>query len=812
MLDDAKLWLRRSGGRRSKHLLKPCRLAPSPARPPNMQVLAHSGGNWTPGALAVQTGTGIIALAVRGTVLLLADDGAFSGEIRGLGRGRVTSLCFCSAPALTHLLAVGTSEGLVRVYDVETRRICRRVRDAQKSKTPDAAAVSALAFIPQCPNLLVIASAARFVQVCRLESDAKVQFMPKVSLTMHIAGLVCVQCIPNHPTKLLVGGQMPNSEGAASCHGVLLTIDLQTRAVVSTIEYADGVVHSMSMRRGVSTGAIADTAPEVAVVSGSTGVPTLFQFRGTEWHSQSSTQHAPLNVKKRKISHNAAQGRDGNQVSAGRTPYTASLTWISEHLVMCSDATGAISLWHSAVFESGLVKVFERPDAHKRQVFAIVPRAQDKGFISFSMDRRTRVWSMAPPKRDGDLPNRLCLNWESIGTGGAVQSICLRGDSENWEAKEASISLGLAPTVSSTLGVGCGDGTLSVWLLSHKFPSLLKRMFVESVIHGGGGTVTGVATLRAVALDVSQSLPGNGIVFGTSDGRLGIAVSADEPSDFRVLIATPPRRKASGRDTPRRIIAVSAGSLGTALSLDDSGRIRAWNLSQNSAQSGQNDTCFRATPTPKRTVAEAIPDMDIITAFGELDLGSCDTGKQMLVLGDRRGNIAATTANAKGSVSVSYVLHANDTQCSSITCLSFCSGRSILGAADVKGSIVTVRVDIVDDKTTDDDSVVLTVLCFIRSAHAQLVTSISWGVRRCSNSDTASSCDEMLASTGGAGSAVVWVCDASGQITKRAELRGHVGRVLCSVWVTPHTIVTGGEDGTIREWDVDKQPTPKLQR
>ncbi|KAJ8550577.1 hypothetical protein ON010_g10493 [Phytophthora cinnamomi] len=80
------------------------------------------------------------------------------------------------------------------------------------------------------------------------------------------------------------------------------------------------------------------------------------------------------------------------------------------------------------------------------------------------------------------------------------------------------------------------------------------------------------------------------------------------------------------------------------------------------------------------------------------------------------------------------------------------------------------------------------------AAHSNKITGLKW----CP--DLAQGC---LASCSSDGSVQIW--DAT-SLQRKVYFNHHVGRVLSLEWVSPYTLVTGGEDQTLRLWDRREQP------
>ncbi|GMF50707.1 unnamed protein product [Phytophthora fragariaefolia] len=80
------------------------------------------------------------------------------------------------------------------------------------------------------------------------------------------------------------------------------------------------------------------------------------------------------------------------------------------------------------------------------------------------------------------------------------------------------------------------------------------------------------------------------------------------------------------------------------------------------------------------------------------------------------------------------------------------------------------------------------------TAHSNKVTDVKW----CANID-----HSRLASCSSDGTVLVWGFPS---LQREAHFNHHVGRVLSLVWVSQYTLVTGGEDQTLRLWDCRDQP------
>uniref|UniRef100_A0A7S0BHV2 Anaphase-promoting complex subunit 4 WD40 domain-containing protein n=1 Tax=Rhodosorus marinus TaxID=101924 RepID=A0A7S0BHV2_9RHOD len=138
-----------------------------------MNILLHPAPNWYSSSCFDIDYYGVsVAVATRNTVTFLeTDNGAVIGELKIGRKERITSVRFNSALGLRHVLATGSSNGQIRVWDADSRREIKRF-DPLKGHV-----IKSLEFPSTAPHVLLAGAASSRTRKgslysCSLVSDS----------------------------------------------------------------------------------------------------------------------------------------------------------------------------------------------------------------------------------------------------------------------------------------------------------------------------------------------------------------------------------------------------------------------------------------------------------------------------------------------------------------------------------------------------------------------------------------------------------------------------------------------------------------
>lgn len=783
-----------------------------------MEVLRHSGCNWSLGSIAANENGTVLAAAVRSSIVLLrTSDGVFLGEIRQLGRGspRARSLCFAKALGLTHLLAAVFDDGSWRVFDADTRRIVR------VSRTPSAGTLkptgrsnpgrrrqaNAVCFGEETPNLLFVGFADGNVDIFDLalcatgDGDNSVGCVNTLLVVESVRVPMCLASVTGSAHVLLVGGQggdvesrvLPRTDSARFV-GAVVAVDVRNGSVLSALSHNTGPVHSISV-------SLNEKCTFVAYVSGVDGVPVGAVCRDGQLATVGIAGHAD----EKPATSTASSAR---KVSS---TVVSTVSWMfsnhsHERFAVCSTGAGALQVWQvtKASPSFSLVEKLEGFPTHSRQVFTIAPTAKtnsnasDFQFCTASMDRRICGWRFS----DGGLS----LDWESHGSGGHVQAL----DSHRILASEFNLRalLGLDITEvdlkKSTaddilVAAGYGDGYVTIDCVSDEAGNARRHRSIlryQVPSHGRDNH----SSPQSVSFHRLSLSPNGGeleaerlcVVISTLDGRLGCIIlgigevreatpNVDALWSKPIAPRKPPGEGRSGSLPTVYILSVSKDGCIAVLGHD--GYVSMCTISM-----GTKSIVVNSEPSSKGPIV----DHGKVSAYASV---SCDTGSsssslvaiafESCELGLVEISTRGATTQTEEAVTIDSVRHGGKLDSCFISSLLFAEKSSRLAAGFTDGSLSVYSL-------VRTDRLRLTSQWNQNCVHSRRVSSLSWapseGYIACTSDDGLS----------------LGVDDKTGKVI--SKMKGHSGRVLSCAAIASDYVITGGEDCSLREWQLSRLP------
>ncbi|PXF40779.1 hypothetical protein BWQ96_09489 [Gracilariopsis chorda] len=332
-----------------------------------MQILAHNGPNWTRDSLTISATT--VAIAVRDTVVLYTHDANFFAQLRATGSSaRVSSICFCSAPCLTSLLAVATSDGHVRVFDVEARRIFRVIVDGTKQSRKECN--TAVRFLPCSPHrLLVVAHQLSVFELVHSVSLLFHRHLPFVHVHL-------VEVIPQRSDFVLIAGK--DSSHSHSLRVINLYNESDVRVVLTGFPVHDVAIYHQPMQNNRYV---------MAVVSAKLSYPMFFTSSdGINWEKKPSMKpFIPDDIR-------TLESYDKQAKPLRSKMLRTAACWDANRTLFTTDPRGTIFAWR---IDHDLKMHFlaHRHYAHARQTFTL-KSVLDHGVYSTSMDRTLAQWRL----------------------------------------------------------------------------------------------------------------------------------------------------------------------------------------------------------------------------------------------------------------------------------------------------------------------------------------------------------------------------------------------------------------------------------
>jgi hypothetical protein len=826
-----------------------------------MQTLRNAGGNWAPGCASADAAGATVAVAARsGAVLLRAADGGFLGELRLPGRAppRTTAVRFCHALALRHLLAVGADDGAVTVFDAHTRRVVRIVRQqGSRKRDAAAAAVAALCFGADTPDLLFVARAdgtLSRVALAEVQKDGvSLASAWEWSIRAAVARPVCMTSVRGSHGVIFVAGLLGRRVESASrlaqedcSDGVLAAISVVNGGMVSVLPYPPGIVHGLD----VTSDKHGDI---IAIISGQSETPARVRWRANS-----------LNP--------VCEDSSWLKASAGsRTSLSASICWLplgdrstdETRYLVSSTVSGSLKLWKTdSVTDS--VCVGSLNSAHSRQVFAVLPVVGSdlnrQSVVSVSMDRGIRMWAVDSLSSivAHESSNLFSLTWEICGYGGHVEHIALqkrRLDSNHLtDIHSFKQGLHISANLEGTLiATSSSDGEVYC-----DFSPALDAMTVGALVpvmrcrlpHGCGSSASTASALCFSDIIRDKDLKHTCLIIGMSNGRIGcvpICFSVQCRSAIRSEVffsaALISKSKRSAELLRTRAAAVETESVlhvapvgdRSCLSISSDGVCSVWQVSLV-----ESDGRISAEVSHMaRIAAEGLGSMPQI---------SCATSTPLAI--KSRGAVSASGPNAHRGVEYFGLILGTVAGCllvtgfllescgraddepgqtislqigsSRITCVAYSEPEHLIAVGCSDGSVTVASVDwdllLGLSASRCNEPAALKLVWSLGPTPVRGITSLSWPCQRSgdSPSDRTFTLDSLLINVAGAERVLVstggdGTCRALNSLNgvECAVMRGHGGRVLSSAFRSANILLTGGEDCTLREWDIRKQPKPK---
>lgn len=732
-----------------------------------MQVIAHNGPNWHPQALATHPLIPLIAVGVRTTVLLYQPDGTLTAELRVTGRGHVTALSFCTCNALTHLLAVGTSDGFVRVFDWETRRIFRKICEPVGGK---GATVFDVRFLARFGNVLMVLRLGGSVEWFRYEGGVAIS-VGKVKLD--VRRVLCAEHILTETEILLVGGVTKGKRG------IVLAVDLRKMVVMNEVWSGKDYLFEITVRKEQGERGRQFLMALNQGIRGNVGI--MQSIDGVRWTCIASSE---------------ANTAEVEESTKDESQYHCSVVWCGQDTLVSSEGDGGIVVWQVEDSRKLVEKVREQ-SAHVRQVFAMreLMGGDAQSFASISMDRTIAVWVLT--SLEGKW--KVHLKFRSLRTSGPVRSLALSQSQPRMNEKGCPVQKESILTYCSRDVITCvllnasGDrcemkGELTL------FGSNDGKEKKERVSHLGS------FPLNAEALSTDPKRSFDVATLGGVDGRLGLIKITDGRLEY--IISKKRKRQSKSSDISLKQILLTRCN--RAVSIANNGETVEWAFPGYEQLFEEEQSKSITSRTSYNVDRMAAKDSDIgATCLVPLE---SEDGFSILC-GDGNGLVSVQSVRDNGPMSMV------DTSLSRINCITYHKRHDLVAAADSCGSIATLRMLF----SCADHSAVLTEP-IIHGQHCpgETLGYLAWAPI-CGDESKDESCEcskegAYLAAITTKGESIIFILDKDSRLAVRTRLKGHFGKVYSLVWESGHSLLTGGEDGSVRQWNVLRQPWPQKSK
>jgi WD40 repeat protein len=598
--------------------------------------------------------------------------------------------------------------------------------------------------------------------------------------------------------------------------------------------YPPGVVHSIDGK------VTAGRNTRLAFISGQNGVPVIACWHAGQlqavhkeaWQHVSDTSGAVL---------------------------CASVIWLSvgpfgapeTDTVVSSTAAGLLNMWTTD--QSGPAILVESLDnGHTRQVFALLPvtgaRANIQGLVSVSMDRKICLWNISCLHEEVREPrtSRFCPVWGSFGYGGHLLCVTARDVSPLDQSIRDLVSTqgcdSLCEVADSASGKVIATSTADGYIHLEYSPDSetlthegLRTVCRYRLPHAGKERVNTAPVLCFSDIGRADGTQCSFLLMGTTCGQVGCimlpssADCADIKTEMCIGDAVSPRVRVE-RKHGIDILHISCAGDNSFLSVNSAGVCLIWDVVLY--RSGGKTCCrlvrradcklnthafdahYRCATSVYMPLKEAPERSDLLSR--NLTLG----GYIGIAVGTSRGEILISAIGlkpfAKAFDAERSTMSLKVESCS-INCLAYSDKENVLAVGSANG---VVRVFSLDwPKYFDQDRGVQCNIGELRwasaTAHPRGVLSLSWQDWRSENSqdDSSTRSDLMLKNPPTSGQVLVTaggdgLCRILNGLkgTDLALMRGHVGRVLSSVFKSRYIVLTAGEDCSLREWDIRKQP------
>lgn len=712
-----------------------------------MEILAHTGANYYfPDALSVNLETGQLAVAVNRTVVLYSDLGVFQTELRTAGRGRVTAVAFCPGAALSHVLAVASVERIIRFIDHVARRILHDI----SSPFPKEESVVIMRFLPSSPRfIVVISSKGSWAVLDTAKESSSHKPLQHGCLDLNAVHSAIIADVAGKPVLFVVGSQ--------SSAGVLSAISLDSAETYDIIHGPP--IYDIDVRP-VPEGKVL-----LAVIGPLQVVPII------------------LIIGKNGLENNDALATLNYQLQdTGKKQHRFSVAWMRDEkdfLLFSSDVDGEIHAW---VWDANSMRHLLRRKAHYAEVFSMLSGI-NSSIVTTSRDRLICVWRI--DGRELDSPE-LVRVWRSIGIVPPIKAIA----TTRWTRKEPhgsdEQSSEAANAVENSNGSrsqnDSGIDTAERWSISY----VTSSGFVTAVYDTDRGL--GIASRYSFHSGrAGNSKPHTALLSGfhRQSGRMSTVMAL---SIGRISLV---------------------GCYGSCVDASDTCKVqRIWAMGNHrvfALAEGFKACEWRIVPTVSGglKLERVYLNESLHTATGLDVTAACPFGSLILVGG--KGQELKLWDHSKGSFNIDGVLRD-----SVVTEL----------AATFNGDLVAV---------VTGGSMLHVVKLTEASPGTWSLSNVGWAslVRKVTRMVWAESSREavaLLACVDNKGDATVWECgdgvlqaeklmdlrEGQDGVRLRAALKESPGTVTDVAWCGDHVLLSAGADGTLRRWDVDRLPRPKI--
>lgn len=761
-----------------------------------MQILAHPGPNWKAHAVDTHPTTGQIALAVGRTVVLYSVDGKFEGELRATGHGAVVSVFYCRDIGLTHLLVVSTSERHVRIFDVVARRIVRSFGEAAV-KDAKGTIISAR-FLSCAPHLILIVFDSGSCFIVNIQTS-KCTVVQKRSLPLHFVRMVVDA--PGYARSVFVVG----------------------------LRGARGVVYSLYAGNHPTAGIVYDGAAlhDIAITPIATGerpplclaITRVGRIQPVMLYTKSAYDNWTL-LSNSEDNDDCRRTQNGPPVNSRKSTNNlrTSCVWLTRQDIITSDTRGALIVWRVMNDDDGgrkdnrIVQLCRRDAAHVRQVFAIV-RLGQRQCVSISMDRTACVWRLIGCECDNP---RLALCWRTLRSNGPVRAVmatmtskpeaielCSRsGDSD--EHERATPVLAYTSAAGAVLAFAlCGDR-----------PFVLGEAQPISCALGKRGN-NAIDTLVPLQWRNTNATPSPRLaLYRASNGMMGVIGPRDGELQHRVCKLA--KHETCGKPSSDLLFPVD----GALLSVDENGKLAAQMLRDDDAE----NSCIPQAGDFKLNATHVATCFDAATISAGSALLKGGDASAGYIIGDTSGAAYVCARKECRRVPLGRKL-------GRVTCIAVDEDTTITAIADCQGALVTIQLNqcvtvaslleargdqIIPDKNKVDNGIVQSNLIQLTSERS--VVKMAWNTPGNQKNKLAvfgesnGAINEMdkkyLVTVLKNSEVIVWeLCGPS--LKERSHIKEHFGAVNDVAWIGHQCLVTGGNDGTLRKWDILRLPTVK---
>lgn len=662
------------------------------------------------------------------------------------------------------------------MFDWQTRRIFRKVCEPADGRGE---AVFDVRFVEGFGNVLVIVRLGGHVEWFRYEGGVAIGVG---EVRLKLKRVLCVEVVLGGTGIMLVGGMTEEKKA------VILALDLRKMAAVGVVWSGEDFICNIAVRHEP----VGNLGWFLMAINQSArgGLHLLKSIDGLQWSCiTSGGSHLEATAVER---HKSAQ--DGSH-------YRCSAVWCGQDRLITSEVDGTFISWRLEESQR-LLKTSCDQSTHVRQVFAMRGLAGTDGraFVSIAMDRTLATWQFELVEGEW----RLCLKFRSLRTSGPVRSIALSqshpqvGEGKGISKKELSFLTYCSRDTITCFSLDAGGrrcemkGELALFGPNDDKRKRDKVSYLGSVILSTEPFIPASEHLRGTA------------VFGGVDGRLGLIKIAEGRLEH--VISKKRKRHLGNGDLS--LVEILLTGRNCAVSIASNGEIVKWALPvcENVQGGGQAKSI-----TPKNSYS--------VHELGENDL---DIRAIRLVPFQNEDGFAVLLGDSNGSVSMyspcgEILLSEVNTSLSRIDCMAYQKWRGLVAVADSRGSIATFNIPSLDVNGNPVPTELMHVECLQKQDYSGEVLSYLAWAPICKDEDANRSCGcskegIYLAAITTKGESVVFVLDEESRLILRTRLKGHSGKVLSLVWENDHSLFTGGEDGSVRQWDVPRQPWPQTHR